>query len=150
MENLFPTGSIPAVVPAKISRAVKFGKSWKFDFDEGEFVVGPTNKIEAADEVEAYYEWCQKALLTIRYRYVIYSPDYGSELETLFQTALDRAAIESEIARMVTETLMVDPRTGTVGDFVFTWLEDDVAFDCTVVTARGSQLNLSSSAGIAL
>lgn len=142
---LFPTIGIPAIKPVKVSRKVKFGRSWKFDFDEGEFVITPTNKIETADEIKAYYEWCQKALLTARYRYVIYSPDYGSEIETLFQTALDRAAIESEIARMVTETLIVDPRTGTVGGFVFTWLNDDVAFDCTVITARGKQLIFSSN-----
>jgi hypothetical protein len=150
MENLFPTTGVPVTLGARLNRKVKFGKSWVFDFDEGEFRTTPTGKVEEADEVVAYYEWCQKALLTIRYRHVIYSSDYGSELDTLFRSALSRAAIESEIARMVTETLMVDPRTGTVGDFVFTWLEDNVAFDCQVVTAKGVQLQFSGNTDMAL
>ena len=149
MANLFPTTGVPVTPGVKLNRKVKFGRSWVFDFDEGEFRTTPTGKVEEANETQAYYEWCQKALLTIRYRHVIYSSDYGSELDKLFRSALSQAAIESEIARMVTETLMVDPRTGTVGDFVFTWLEDNVAFDCVVVTAKGVQMGLSGSTDMA-
>jgi len=150
MANLFPTTGVPVTPGARLNRKVKFGTSWIFDFDEGEFRKTPSLKIEEADELTAYYEWCQKALLTMRYRHVIYSSDYGSELHKLFRSALSREAIESEIARMVTETLMVDPRTGSVGGFSFMWLEDNVAFDCQVVTAKGVQLDLSGSTEMAL
>ena len=150
MANLFPTTGVAVTTDPKPNRKVKFGRSWVFDFDEGEFRQTPSLKIEEADETQAYYEWCQKALLTMRYRHVIYSSDYGSELHKLFRSALSREAIESEIARMVTETLIVDPRTGSVGGFVFTWLEDNVAFDCQVVTAKGVQLELSSDTDAAL
>lgn len=150
MPSLFPTIGVPATPSARLNRKVKFGRSWIFDFDEGEFRLTAARRIEEADETQAYYEWCQKALLTMRYRYVIYSPDYGSELHKLFRMTLSRAAIESEIARMVTETLMIDPRTGRVGVFSFMWLDDGVAFDCYVLTAKGSQLELSGRMDMAM
>jgi hypothetical protein len=44
---------------------------------------------------------------------------------------------------MVTEALMVDQRTASVGDFTFDWQEDAVYFTCTVTTAQGEQVQIS-------
>lgn len=113
-----------------------FGRSWRFDFESGEFVLTPTGKIAGAQDTDAWLEWCRKALATERYRHLVYSRLYGQEFESLIGLGLSRAAIESEIARIASETLLADPRTARVGGFVFTWRGDACSFVCSVNSVR--------------
>jgi len=148
MPNLFPTQVVTATseLPETQSLKVKFGKSWQFDFDKGDFVKTPTGKVAETTGLDAYIEWCKKALLTPRYRYLIYSRNYGSEFEDLIGRGLSREAIESEIKRMATEALMVDPRTAAVENFVFEWQEAAVYFTCDITTVQGDKVIVSSYA----
>ena len=148
MPNLYPTQSVTATpeLPETKSTQVKFGKSWRFDFDKGDFVRTPTGKVAETTGLGAYIEWCKKALLTPRYRYLIYSRNYGNEFDDLTSRGLSREAIESEIKRMATEALMLDPRTATVENFVFEWQEDAVYFTCNITTAQGDRATVSSHA----
>jgi len=145
MPNLFPSEEATATpeLPETQAGQVKFGRSWRFDFEKGDFVLSPMGKVAESKGLDAYIEWCKKALLTPRYRHLIYSRNYGSEFEDLIGRNLTRAGNESEIKRMVTEVLMVDPRTVSVGDFTFDWQEDTVYFTCTVTTAQGEQVQVS-------
>ncbi|WP_106766823.1 DUF2634 domain-containing protein [Paenibacillus faecalis] len=113
-----------------------FGRSWRFDFEAGEFVMSPTRKVAAVDEKEAWVIWCEKAIRTPRYRHLIYSRDYGSELEELIGSDDDHALLESEIRRMVTETLMADARTESVDQFLFTWEGEACRFSCQITSVR--------------
>lgn len=113
-----------------------FGRSWRFDFEVGEFVMSPTRKIAAADEKEAWVVWCEKAIRTPRYRHLIYSRDYGSELEELIGSSYEHAVQESEIGRMVTETLLADARTESVDNFLFTWDGEACQFSCRITSIR--------------
>ena len=47
--------------------------------------------------------------------------NYGSELEELVGQGDSRGVMESEVTRMVTETLLADPRTDSVDQFTFDW-----------------------------
>lgn len=149
MPNLFPTENTDPVMelPEAQASQVKFGQSWRFDFDAGEFVTGPTGKIVETLGIDAWVEWCKKALRTARYRYPIYSRNYGAEFEDLIGRGLAKDATESEIKRMATEALMVDQRTNSVGDFTFNWRDDAVYFTCTVTTAQGEQAQVSGQGG---
>ncbi|MFM9276471.1 DUF2634 domain-containing protein [Paenibacillus jiagnxiensis] len=113
-----------------------FGRSWRFDFEIGEFVVTPTRKVAVADEKEAWVQWCEKAIRTPRYRHVIYSRDYGSELEELIGSSFGHAVLESEIQRIVTETLLADARTEAVDQFTFSWEEEACTFTCRIRNVR--------------
>lgn len=113
-----------------------FGRSWRFDFDAGEFVVTPTRKVAVADEKEAWVQWCEKAIRTPRYRHVIYSRDYGSELEELIGSSFGHAVQESEIQRIVTETLLADARTEAVDQFTFSWKDEACTFTCRIRNVR--------------
>lgn len=150
MPNLYPTEDVaaaPETAEASTSQ-VQFGRSWKFDFDAGEFVMSPTGKVQETEDVDAWLEWCRKALMTQRYRYPIYSRNYGQEFEELIGRGLTREAIESEIKRMTTECLMVDPRTASVQNFTFHWEGDQCFFTCEVSNVRGETRALSGSAVI--
>jgi hypothetical protein len=138
MPNLFPEAENPVTEQPQVTEAqVSFGRSWKFDFDKGEFVLTPTGKVAEAEGVQAWLEWCRKAIRTERYRYMIYSRNYGHEFEDLIARHLSREANESEIIRIVNETLMVDPRTAGVGNFTFQWEGDQCFFTCEVTNVLG-------------
>jgi len=147
MPNLFPTEEItatPEMIEASVS-PVQFRRSWKFDFDAGEFVLTPTGKMQETEGADAWLEWCCKALMTARYRYLVYSRNYGQEFEDLIGRGLTREVIESEIKRIATECLMVDPRTAAVENFSFEWEGDTCRFTCEVSNVRGETGTVNGS-----
>ncbi|MEW6540562.1 MAG: DUF2634 domain-containing protein [Bacillota bacterium] len=146
--GLFPTAE-PTYEPEPAAGArprTPFPRSWRFDFDAGDFMLTPTGTVALADELHAYLEWCNKALLTPRHRHLIYGRNYGQEFEDLIRRNLTRAGNESEIKRMVTEALKVNPRTASVENFRFAWDGDAVYFTFDVTTARGETITLGSRA----
>ncbi|WP_435924664.1 DUF2634 domain-containing protein [Paenibacillus sp. DYY-L-2] len=149
MANLFPEAMERSweTDPAAEAQAsdVRFGRSWRFDFDAGEFVMTPTRKIAGAEGTEAWVMWCQKAIRTPRYRHLVYSRDYGQEFEELIGKGDSRAVQESEIQRIARETLMVDPRTAGVEGFVFEWQGEQCSFSCRVTNIRDEEMTLEGS-----
>lgn len=121
------------------SADIAFGRSWRFDYTSGEFVVTPTGKIAEAEGQEAWVEWCRKAIQTARYRYLIYSRSYGHDLELLIGKGRDKQMQESDMERMVTEALSIDPRTAAVGPFAFEWGEDYCSFSCKITSTRNEE-----------
>ncbi|WP_019420198.1 DUF2634 domain-containing protein [Paenibacillus sp. OSY-SE] len=113
-----------------------FGRSWRFDFEKGDFVMTPTRKVAVADDTAAWVMWCEKAIRTPRYRHLIYSREHGHEFDELIGKGYSRAVIESEIQRIVTETLTVDPRTASVDGFTFAWSGDGCYFTCRIQNVR--------------
>ncbi|MEC0369418.1 DUF2634 domain-containing protein [Paenibacillus chibensis] len=148
MANLFPVSEedtwtdVTEPEGLEIGHAV-FGRSWRFDFEAGEFVMSPTRKMALVDEKEAWVLWCEKAIRTPRYRHVTYSRDYGSELEDLIGSG-SRALQESEIRRMVSETLLADARTQSVDRFVFDWEGEACRFSCRITNIRDEAETLES------
>lgn len=144
MANLFP---IEPVVEEQAIEAETgfFGRSWAFDFEAGEFALTPTGKVAETRDTDAWVQWCRKALQTERYRHVVYSRDYGQEFADLIGLGLTRSAMESEIARIATETLSVDPRTAAVGPFVFEWEGDVCRFECRIANRRDEETTIQGS-----
>jgi hypothetical protein len=116
---------------------VPFRRSWKFNFETGEFVLTPTGKFVETNDDEAWLEWCRKAIHTVRYRYLIYSRYFGQDFEDLIGRYLTWEARESELKRMSIECLMADPRTAKVENFTFQWNSDSVIFSCEISNVRG-------------
>lgn len=151
MPDLFPAAAA-AVTSTDVgvqNRQVPFGRSWRFDFEAGEFVITPTGGVAQSRDIDAWLEWCRKALRTPRYRYLAYGRSYGQEFGDLIARHLSRAGNEAEIRRMVTECLMVDPRTASVSNFEFDWRGDSVFFTCEVRNVRGETATLTASVVIA-
>lgn len=69
------------------------------------------------DELEAMEQVIFKILNTERYRYIIYSSDYGIELEDLFGQPISWVC--PELQRRITEALVQDDRINTVDTFKF-------------------------------
>lgn len=69
------------------------------------------------DKQEAMKQVIYKILNTERYKYLIYSWNYGIELEDLF--GQPAKAVTGELERRITEALMQDDRINSVDSFVF-------------------------------
>lgn len=145
MPQLFPVFEAPQIVEQQQTQTgPKYGRSWVWDFATGDFVLDGRGRPVEADGHTAWVQWCVKAVLTQRFAHVIYSSDYGAEIEDALKQPT-RSAIESEIKRTITEALLVDPRTETVRDFAFSWSGDELTVAFTVVPTIGSPERLEVS-----
>ena len=87
------------------------------------------------DGKEAVMQAIDLALSTERWRYPIYSNDYGTELEHLI--GKPRAYIEADIKRCITEALLEDDRISEVKDFSVSFSGDVVKVSCVAVSVFG-------------
>lgn len=103
--------------------------TYKMDID-GERIVGN------ADDIEAIKQACYKVLNTERYRFVIYSWNYGVELADLFGKPMPY--VIPEIPRRITEALVQDDRVISVENFDISYKGGSVLAKFTVNTTAGS------------
>lgn len=110
-------------------------KTWRIDLDNkrlGGFI----------DGVEAVAQAAYLSVRTARYRHIILSWQYGSELETL--VGRDADYVFSEGKRMIAEALSTDSRITDVRDFSFA----NKIISFTIDTIYGSrQMEVEVQAG---
>lgn len=87
------------------------------------------------DGLTAMEQAIYKIINTERYNYLIYSWNYGVELEDLFGKPLPY--VYPEIKRRITEALLQDDRITGVGDFTFTHKKGVVSAEFKVFTTEG-------------
>lgn len=86
------------------SEQEKTSRTYRIDWDGGR-ILGFVNGQEAMNQ------YIKKAILTPRFRCLVYSNQYGSEIiDTLMDKEVTREYIEAEIPFLVTDTLIHDPR----------------------------------------
>lgn len=96
-----------------------------------------TMRVQCMNEgLDAVRQAVEIYLNTVRFRWQIYTPRIGTELDTLIGEESD--LIESELPRMVTEALEVDDRVLEVRDFEFTIAGDSMTVTFVVVTVFGT------------
>lgn len=88
-----------------------------------------------ADGLDAIAQACYKILNTERYRFVIYSWNYGVELQNLFGKPIPY--VFSELPRRIREALLQDDRISAVDGFELSHNRGDVLARFTVHTALG-------------
>jgi hypothetical protein len=142
--NLFPTTSTTSVEESTTT-TLTFPKTWAFDANTGDFTVAPNGKMVEVSDVDAWYEWCKNALDVERYKHLVHSRSFGHELFDLMRLNLNRKAFESEVKRIVSETLKVDPRTDRVEDFTFKWGTDTLDYTFTAYNSRQEQVTISQT-----
>ena len=142
MPNLYPTFEPPTIVEQEQPQlAPEYPKSYLFDFEKGDFVLDGAGRIVIADGYTAWVQWCVKTVLTERFAYLAYSWNYGVEVEQAIKQP-DRALVEMEIERTITEALMADPRTELVRDFSFKWHADELYVSFTIVPVIGEPVRI--------
>ncbi|MBP1312346.1 hypothetical protein JOD82_005491 [Paenibacillus sp. 1182] len=98
------------------------------------------------DGLEAMRQVVYKILQTLRYENLIYSDDYGAEVDRL--QGQSRLFVQTELKRLVREALLADDRITDVRDFQFTFTGSDVLAEFEVVTTQGNFRNETGVSGI--
>ena len=108
-------------------------KSYRLDLERGRILpLGSINGIEAIEQA------IKKALMTPRFRCLIYDNRYGSELkQTIISEDNTREFIETEIPRLVKDALSQDSRIRDVYGFSIAFDDEDVLISFTVRTDFG-------------
>lgn len=87
------------------------------------------------DSLEAMKQAIFLILNIERYEHVIYSWNYGIELQDLF--GMEKNYVLPELKRRITEALLQDDRITSVDDFNFESVKDKVHVNFTVTTIFG-------------
>ena len=145
MNNLFPDGSLEEIT-LKEDTPIELKKTYAINFETGEFMKNPDGSIKLLNEFDSYIQWCQKAMMTARYKYAAYSNLYGKDI--IGSTSLDKKAMELEIKRVTREALMVHPFTQDVSSFSFIWGNGEVFYTYEVTTINGQIKELTNTENV--
>ena len=112
----------------QINEYVESSNTFSIDFEKG--------RISGfIDEKEAVKQAIMLILNTERYKFLIYSWNYGAELETLIGTHPD--IVEDECERLISEALLQDDRIMAVYDFEFSRNRDTLLVNFKVDSIYG-------------
>ena len=126
-------GTFVSIPIAQISTTTtRPSRTYRLDLETGH-IRGMT------DGIEAVRQFILKALITPRFKCLVYSNQYGSEIKDLIQ-AKDASPelIVAEIPRLVKDALAGDKRIIEIFDFEFTFRHDSAHIKFGVDTIFGS------------
>ena len=86
---------------------------------------------------EAIKVWIWFALQTPRYRYYIYTWDYGSEFEDLIGQGYTEEYIEAEAQRMTEDCLLVNENIQSISEFAVSMKNDTLTVSFVANTIYG-------------
>lgn len=129
--GLFPT-YIENNIEAEQPKEIKTPKEYEIDFKTGQL----TGRV--VEGVEAIKVWIWIALQTPRYRYYIYSWDYGNEFEDLIGRGYSEEYINTEVQRMTEDCLLVNEHIESITDFSVTMENDQLTISFTANTIYGT------------
>ena len=127
---------MPTFIPIPISSLQtareKPSLTYALDLDRGR-IIGKADGLKATEQA------IRKAIITPRWKCLVYDNQYGSELKNEI-TAKDasRELIETEIPRMVEDALKPDTRVLRVHSFNFSFEEDKCYISFTAETVYGT------------
>ncbi len=94
-------------------------KEYAWDFDNDCFIYDGDGKHILLEGNEAVKIWCYKALKTERFMYLAYTHGFGIELYPFMAKVMGIMQRKSELKRMITEALMVNPYIVSVDSITF-------------------------------
>lgn len=131
--SLFPIIQ-PQVSDTETSLPLYKEVKWDYENDIPVFLNGAPVIVTGKDAVLV---WAWKALHAQRYRYEIYTHDYGSEAESLIGQPFTADLKQSEAARYVQECLLVNPYITGVDNITVSFADDKLTISCTIETIYG-------------
>lgn len=108
-----------------------YPREYALNFETGQMTGG------VVDGVQALEIWIYKALKTTRYAYDIYSWDYGEELEKLIGKGYEKGFVDSEVERIITDTLTIHPNIKRCYNFKIEFIDSHLTVNFTVDTDFG-------------
>ena len=127
--SLFPSIQ-PAAMVTETAQELPLCRevAWDYQKDIPVFYRGEPVVVTGKEAVKV---WIWKAIYTVRYRYEIYSWDYGSEFESLIGQAYTPTVKEAEAPRYLRECLEINPYITAVKGI-------EVSFSAGRLTVKGT------------
>ncbi|MBO6204000.1 MAG: DUF2634 domain-containing protein [Selenomonas sp.] len=94
-------------------------KEYAWNFETDKFVYDNNGNHVIVEKNEALKVWIYKALKTERFDYMAYSWQYGIELKPFIGKVMSVQERFSELKRVITECLMVNPYIVSIDSFSF-------------------------------
>jgi hypothetical protein len=114
-----------------VEETVTVPREYGIDFDTGQL----TGKmVEGAEAIKA---WIYNVLRTQRYRFNIFSWDYGNELEDLIGQSYTQEYLNVEAKRMVEDCLSVNEYITSIDNFSVDLIDDKLSISFTANTLFG-------------
>lgn len=107
-------------------------KEYEINFQTGQL----TGRI--VEGKEAIKVWIWLALQIPRYRYYIYSWDYGNEFEELIGQGYNEEYITAEVQRMTEDCLLINENIQSISNFNISMKGDTLTISFTANTIYGS------------
>lgn len=108
--------------------------AWDFEKDK---MITKNGKLVIVEGNDAIKIWIYKTIKTERYKYLIYTWDYGCEINNLIGKGLPNALIKSEVARYIEEALLINPYITSIDDFELDFSDGILTINCTANTIYG-------------
>lgn len=124
---MIPTGG--SILNAPVEEQQQPSLTWKLDLENKRIT-------QMIDGLEAVKQAAFVILETERFQYLIYSFDFGSELQGLIGKS--PLFVQSEIRRLIKEALLQDDRITDVQNVSFQTTGDSMLVEFTVVTIFGN------------
>lgn len=129
--GLFPA-YIENTETAGTAEKIKMPKEYEIDLKTGQL----TGRI--VEGLEAIKIWIWLVLQTPRYRYYIYTWDYGNEFDDLIGQGYSEEYITAEAQRMTEDCLLVNENIQSISDFSVGMENDQLSVSFTANTIYGS------------
>ncbi|MGG4344914.1 DUF2634 domain-containing protein [Paenibacillus lautus] len=123
---MIPTGG---QISQDITEEQETSRTWKLDFEKGR-VIG------MVDELEAVKQAVFKIVKTERFQYLVYSFDYGMEMQNMLGKS--PLYVQTELRRRIQEALIQDDRIQSIEGLTMDINGDELTARFTVVTNYGS------------
>lgn len=123
---MIPTGG--SILNAPVEEQQQPSLTWKLDFEAKRIT-------QMVDGLEAVKQAAFVILETERFQHLIYSFNFGSELEGLIGKS--PLFVQSEVRRLIREALLQDDRITDVRDITFQTQGDSLLVEFTVVSVFG-------------
>lgn len=130
---------LDAIAETVVSDETMPSKTYKIDFETGEIYA------EFIDKLDAVKQAVIKTIKTTRDRYLIYSSDYGCEIQYLIGEFYSDEYLQIEVPRLIREALMIDDRINSVENFVVNRIGDELYVKFEVVTDFGDSIPIEVS-----
>lgn len=134
MSSLFPM--IQPETETSVEDQLPLCKEVAWDYEKGIPIFSGGNPVVVTG-AEAVKVWIWKALKTPRYRYDIYTWDFGCEIESLIGQAFTPDVAQSEAIRYVREALEPNPYITSVRQISVEFRGSTLSISCTVDTVYG-------------
>lgn len=131
--SLFPfasTEEVSLVTPDVTASSIR---EFEYDFKKGRL----TGRIVTG--VDALCVWAYLALKSKRYKWVIYSWQYGEEYTNLIGYSYDEDYLYSEVKRYIEECLLVNEHITGIADLEVEQVKDKLHISFTLVTEIGGK-----------